>query len=218
VSPSDWVTLLKLAGIQSIPLAFAIVAVALFGTKLADVFLKRTSDMYKLQLEKELTEFKARLDQSGYTDRVIFDKLYEKRVDAIFRLAELFDVFRASMARLTSPLGYQGDPSKEEQMEEARKAGNEFLNYYYTHQILFEESTCSLLDEVARVYNKAYRGMSLYTSGKASRGSDPTEKWIEADEVMSKEAAPLIRKMQSEFRRIIGVPAVGGTEDARVGS
>jgi hypothetical protein len=130
MSPSEWVTLLKLAGVQSVPLALAIVVVALFGTKLANAFLKRTSDMYKLQLEKELTEFKVRLEQAGHTDRVIFDKLHEKRVDAVFRLAELFDVFRTSMVRLTSPLGYKGDPTKEDQMEESRIAGNEFLNYY----------------------------------------------------------------------------------------
>jgi hypothetical protein len=218
VSPGEWLTLLKLAGVQSVPLALAIVAVALFGTKLADALMKRTSEVYKLQLEKELTEFKARLDQTSHTDRVVFDKLYEKRVEAIFRLAELFDVFRNSMTRLTSPLGYQGDPTKEEQMEEAREAGNEFLNYYYRHQILFEESTCVLLDEVAKVHHKAYRGMSLYTYGKASPNYDPAEKWIEADDVMSKEVPPLIKRMQAEFRRIIGVPIAEGAAGARASS
>jgi hypothetical protein len=60
--------------------------------------------------------------------------------------------------------------------------------------------------------------MSLYTRGRATRESDPTEKWIEADEVITEEAPPLIKKMQAEFRRIIGVPSGGGTAGARTGS
>ena len=57
MSARELFELLKIAGIQSVPMALVLVAVVFLGRQLAEALLKRMSELRRLELEKDLEAF-----------------------------------------------------------------------------------------------------------------------------------------------------------------
>lgn len=208
MSARDVVDLLKLAGIQSFPMALALVAVALFGRRLAEVLLKRMSELHRLELDKDLEAYKAHLERATRSLEVTFASLHKERFDAILQLAKTLDATETAMRHFVSFLGYTSDPPKEEQARLAAEAANKFLDSYYAHQVLFQKSTCTLIDEIAGKYREAFRDMEISVLDSPDIGLAPLDKtrlWEKAASVVTKEIPPLAERLRADFRELLGV-------------
>jgi len=122
----ELVDLLKVAGIQSIPFALVLAAVALLVYKLAEVLLKRVLELRRLELDKDLETFKAELARAAQTQHVAFTKLHQERFEAVLKLAKLLDSTDLAMRQLVSRFSLTGaPPPKSEQASTAAKAAKE---------------------------------------------------------------------------------------------
>jgi hypothetical protein len=206
MKPMDWVEILKLAGIQSVPMALALVVVVLLGRKMAEVLLKRMTDLRRLELEKNLEKYKADLAQAAHSQQVVFLKLHERRAEAIVRLAGLLKSIELAMQRLVSLVGLTTDPSKEGQAESASKAASEFFHYYYENQILFDDVTCEVIDKMAGKYDGALLNMwFLIQPAPDMNVQDKSDLWKNAYKAITEDIPPLAGRLRADLRALLGV-------------
>jgi hypothetical protein len=211
VNTRDLLDILKLTGIQSVPIGLALILLVIFGKRLAEALLASATELRKLELEKSLAAYEAEMSKAAYSHQVVFGRLHEKRAEAIFELAVLFDKFESKSQRAVSFFGYAGDPPREQLVKEAGEAGTQFLDYYNSHRVLFEERTCVLVENIAKKYSRAFIDLStLWPQGRLER--DNMALWEKAEKAITKEIPPLTKEMLSEFRRLLGVSELPGTQ------
>ena len=78
----------------------------------------------------------------GDERQIRYTRLYDRRAEVIACLSELFcSGSIRDFQSWTSPIGYQGEPSKQEKMKFAAARFNELSNYYYYYYYYYYTNT-----------------------------------------------------------------------------
>lgn len=205
----DWVDILKLVGITNAASLITLLVVVLFGRQLAEVLMDRAARMKQLELDKQLEAYRAKLTDIANTRQVKLTTLQTRMADAIVELSGLLAELNGRLSQLTSMLGFESDPPKTEQLRDAGLAFRDFAHYYYVHQILLDDQTCSAVDELLKKVDKALIMMSFATNDKACVDK-AGDFWIPADRIVSEVIPPIRDRLRAELQRQLGV--LGGGE------
>lgn len=180
--------------------------------------LQQESDKHKLELDKNLEEYRNHLEILRLQNQVMFSQLHEKRGEVLQNLYKKLINFDSLLYELTKPLKMGNDFKKEEEDRKIRtsEAFNDFNNYYNENRIYFGKITCDLLDKLRADFKKHlkdYTEKDFFIS-LGAQGDELVQASIKAAmvwEKVQKEIPPALRSLEDEFRRILGVPEESNT-------
>jgi hypothetical protein len=233
----DWVKILITLGINSLGQLFLIAAIGLWGRKLIEFFFKETIEikktelaqelqlhkqkieqentLYKLDIDKNLEEYRNKLEILKLEYQVQFSRLHEKRSEVIETIYQ--KLVRLNFAILDLTIGHMvvEDAESEEQnrLKEANDSYFEFLKFYSEKKIYFQPEICLILEKLKILY---WEGALDLTEPKRMRamgvtGPDLTishEKVIAARKSVTEEIPKVLGLLEYEFRILLGVTAI----------
>jgi len=177
--------------------------------------LQHGSDIHKLEIDKNLEEYRSQLEIIRLKNQVIFSQLHEKRGIVLESLYKKLIRFDSLLYTLTIPIKYGSsleDVEMERKINTAHTSGafDDFNKYYNENRIYFSNKTCSLLDKLRNDFKMHLIDYSekdiLKTMG--AEGLELAQATVKAAKVWDKvknEIPPAMRSLEDEFRRILGV-------------
>ncbi len=137
-----------------------------------------------------------------------FQRQYERRDEVIGETWRLLLEANNSFHNWASPFGRDGEPSKVEQGKDVYGAIREFVIYYRSHMLWFDQPT---LDRLNRFTDEMLKGFhNLYDAfEKEQDGQDVWAERVEARREVwrwTREGLPeWIRNIEGDFRRALGI-------------
>ncbi len=136
-----------------------------------------------------------------------FQRQYERRDEVIGKTWQLLLEASNGFHNWASPFGRDGEPSKVEQGKDVYDAIREFVIYYRSHMLWFDQPT---LDRLNRFTDEMLKGFhNLYDAfEKEQDGQDVWAERVEARREVwqwTREGLPeWIRNIEGDFRRALG--------------
>jgi len=211
--------LLKYIGIYS---AASVVIAGMIGylaQKIIEQILKKDLEKFKgelqsenqkakLQFDKEMENYKAGLNLISSRQ----SKLYTKRSEVIEKLYQNLVEFNNAMFDMTvlmrNVTGKDDETIQKEELERignTGKLGTDFFEFYQKNKIYFNVETCKLIEEIQEGFKQSHSDYSF----RHLWGIPPSKMTYEmakgANEKVREEIPKLLKTLEDEFRRSIGV-------------
>ncbi len=108
------------------------------------------------------------------------------------------------------PFQEVGESPIDEKMTEAANSANDFVKYYKSNEILFNETTCKIFDKINESFLKAWkdfrRSRQFGTTASPELSQDLIEKELDAYYKTLLEDIPKLKnELKQDFRKILGV-------------
>jgi len=220
---------IKQLGITSVWIILLVIIIGYLAKKLFELFVDATIDkkkadlskelehykqelsadaqVYKLGLDKKLEEYKNNLQQTSQEHQIRFSKLHADRAETIKTLFSKLVKMEESMSSFVHPFQGVDEPSIESKAEVAADDGNDFLKYYHSNEILFNDNTCKIIDKLNDNFRSAYskhlmhikRVRNQATSVSLIEGLDPYF------DILKNEIIKLKKTLTDDFRTSLGV-------------
>jgi hypothetical protein len=191
--------------------AIAVAALAWLSQSLMTQFLSKDIERHKnnlaaqsaLELEKLRAEFARQALEHEVRFRRVDDKVAEHLAEVYQRLFRLFE----KVSSLVRILEWSNEPSKEEKLNAAGAATQEFWNYFLPNRIYIPpklyERVRELANKLVGIANDFGRGLRREARGAES---DETEDhWSKAFNAIEKEASPLFTALVRDVQSRLGV-------------
>ncbi len=175
----------------------------------------------KSQSEVEIERLKSQLQIAASENNVRFSKVFERTAETIATTHEKLLALQDAVVSYTSPIEFEGTPSKEERRKIVSETLVEFNRYYRPRSLFLPKETATKLDEFAwtlRNQSVDFRLSVERSDALYAPGHPPDwKKWIEITNFMNKEAPKLLNALQDDFRNLLGTaPKLVGTGGAPV--
>lgn len=175
---------------------------AYLGKTAVDAYVTGRVESYKGDLQRLTTEHSVR-----------FQRLHSERAEVIkdlyARVARLHDTLHSTL-RLFQAVG---EPPLVEKVRSLSLQFNELRDFYLPRKIFFAASTCELMDAILEIAKNIFFDITTYevdTSTEAYSRDVLLERhefWAQARAAHNKEFAELKKKLEREFREILGINA-----------
>lgn len=210
----DWTEIVREVGLVSIVSGLIVWLLKQLGQDFIDkkfkayeLELKYKSDDYTHQLDKSLESHRAELSIIYAKASRLHDRRLEIIAELYKKLVRLDDVMNIMTALVR--FGTSDDKTNEEaeskRIENARKAYNDFQSYYTENKIFFANKTNELLDTLRTDYFESYWDYTAYKLYRVTDFKLNLENAKMASEKVKKQIPPILRKLEAEFRQMIGV-------------
>ncbi len=134
-----------------------------------------------------------------------FQRQYERRDEVIGKTWQLLLEADNRFHNWSSPIGYEGEPSKLEQAKPVHEAMREFVRYYRSHMLWFDQYT---LDKLNRFTDDFWSHFyDLYDGFESTNRTEELDAWQKASRWTREGLQEWVRDIESEFRRALGVEA-----------
>lgn len=165
--------------------------------------MDKEMEQYRTELEKELDKYRTELEK----EKLRFSELHNERAKVTAELYERFVAFEEDMRTLTDLMDRQGDPSKDEQMENAAESGNDFVNYYMKKKIYFPPHVCETIEELQGELKDVFVEFQVYKPHIDSPGdSVDADRWLDNWKTVTEDEVPEIKEdLEGHFRELLGV-------------
>jgi lipopolysaccharide biosynthesis regulator YciM len=165
-------------------------------------FDKRLTE-HQTELDKEVSEFRNELEK----ETLQFSQLHEKRAEFTGELYQRFVEFEDALRDLTHLLEQPSDDTKEEELDAAAKAGNNFLNYYMKRKIYFPKEICNTIEEAVEESMEIVNEQRIQAAkSEVHLGPEDFEKEVEHWERVTEEDIPDLKEdLEEHFRELLGV-------------
>lgn len=174
--------------------------------------LSRDLEAHKARLQSESTlelerlRHELRLLESENVKRS--QLLVEKRAELIAELYSKLVDFLGAAESFASPAEWSGEPSKKEKAAALGEKAAAFMDFFQRHRIYFGESICEGLNNLFHtVHGPAirYRVWLRMVEDGNSPGGKLMDSWDEAWNAIQRDVPPLMKTIETEFRRLLGV-------------
>lgn len=157
-------------------------------------------------LEKDITQFKAALQQAAVEHQVRFSKLHEKRAEVLAELYKLLVAAYWQVSEFTS-LAQFGDPDRKAQYVSAINAVATYFRFFDQHRIWLPPELCDPLEGFARELRTPATNLGVYL--QIERPTEKTlkeqsEVWDKAWHAVDGDIPRLRLAIEAEFRKILG--------------
>jgi len=169
-----------------------IAVLAYLGRKLLDTQINKDLEVFKANLNQTLFEHKTRYSLLQEKQALTIGELYGKIARVSSRLSKLINIFQ---------LG--DNVSLQDKINEVASMATDMQDYFYEHEIYFDDSTCTMINEVLLVLHSVYVNFSASQKGSETYQSDESGQWRSAIEEFRKKYAPLRQKLKRELRAIL---------------
>jgi hypothetical protein len=205
---TTWIDLVRELGITSVPVALVLVVIAYLGRKSIESFFATTTELRKVELNKDLESYKAELSKAALSHQIRFSRLHNDRAEAILTMYEKLVVMEGAMMSLTAAVEFAGEPSKDEKLKTAMNTVQDFFNYFSRKEVLFDEGACKLMSEISDSYWKATLRLGIMWSvGQLDNPNLVREKaatWEAAVRVVEERVPTMKRELKAELRTMLG--------------
>lgn len=165
--------------------------------------MDKEMEQYRAELEKELDNYRTELEK----EKLRFSELHNERAKVTAELYERFVEFEEDMRTLTDLMERPGDPPMDEQMENAAKSGNQFVNYYMKNKIYFPPYVCETIEHLQSELKSVFVEFQVYKPHVDQPGDsvDP-DRWLKNWNTVTKDEVPEIKEeLEGHFRDLLGV-------------
>jgi hypothetical protein len=135
--------------------------------------------------------------------------LNEKRAEVVAELYKRLVEFLFAAESFAAIAEYSGEPTKEEKAQILGDKAQRFHEYFHHHRIYFSEKLCDGLQELFRAVTgptMSFRMWMRLAENSAGRSVEKYhESWDAAWKVIRNEVPPLQKKLENEFRNLLGV-------------
>lgn len=175
--------------------------IAFLGKKAIEAYINGRVESYKANLEKIATEHSIRF-QSLHSERAqVIKEFYEK-------LALLDDSLYSTLRRFQAV----GEPELKEKVDKLANQFNEIRHYFLPKRIFFENHLCDLIDKILDSAKGVFFDITTYpvdTSDLSYKYDSEVLKerhdfWENARKIHESEISELKKKLEDEFRNILG--------------
>jgi hypothetical protein len=209
MTTGEWIDVLKLLGVSSVPAALILAATIFLGKRFVEHLLARSVELKKLELDKDLEQFKSELQRATASHEIRFAKLHAEQADAIVVLYERLSVLESAMLVMTSMIQRVNAPPKSEQAMVAVKAAADFLEFYVRKEILLPPKVCAIIDDIFGEYKKALLEFTFFPPDSSAHDFDEAlqkaEFWRRAGKRTNEKVPPLKQQLKTELQRLLGV-------------
>jgi len=191
--------------------ASGISTILIFGVKFAmNQFGKMGIEKYKSELQKEMLEFQNGLEKNFESFKVNYTQLHLDQVEAIKELYKRLIVAEISLEELLRPIKVNYPKKDTEIASEVVKNVNDFFNYFFQNEILFNENSCELIIKIHNQMREAWQPHFLkeFMGDDADRTikAEIAEKMIKAyDDYIQTQIPALKQELKKDFRKYLGV-------------
>jgi len=224
-----WIEFFKQLGFTSLWAIILILIIGFLAKKLFDFFIDKTIDskksdlgkeleqfkqelsteaqIHKLDLDKTLEEYKNSLQQVSQEHQIRFSKLHADRAETIKTLFSKLVKLEDAMISFVAPLQWSGEPSPSEKSNIAANEGNDFLSFFHNNEILFNDRTCEIINELNFKFKTAYdehvthlkREKEPHMYKNLPKDLDPYF------DILKNEVPKLKKLLTDDFRKTLGV-------------
>lgn len=158
-------------------------------------------------LDKELEQFKSRLQEEADKNRFQFERLHTERAKVIAelytKLVDMENSFQTAMA----PFKPSGSAPLIEDLKIAQVQYNEFINYFHSKRIYFRVETCNIIEEIITISHHAWIEFTALDPGGPNAElyrKESFANWRSAWDKAKKKLPDARSKLELEFRGILG--------------
>jgi hypothetical protein len=227
-----WIEILKTLGIETGGEILLLIVIGFFGKKIFEYFFSKSLELkkaelnqgleshkqnlqsettiYRLNLDKDMEEFKGELNKLSFEHQTKYIQLHTDRASTITKLYNLLNDLETKMESLMRPFQDNEEKPIEEKFKDAADSANEFVNYYKSKEILFNAKTCELFEKINDGFLKAWK--LFRTSKRFSQGASPelSQEFFEKEmdayyETLLTEIPVLKNELKDDFRAMLGV-------------
>jgi len=183
--------------------AIAIALLCLIGAGLGAFIRKKGDNLATKQdigdITRKVEEVKAEFVKISSEHQIRFSKLHEKRAEVIAELySRLYDYYWAVCAFLKD---HQTTSPDEKEIKKIDDKSYIFSDYFYKHQIYFDEDLGSKIEKIIPTLYSAYVPLERGDNNDASS----KENWKKCAEIVDKQFPKIKDSLERDFRKILGV-------------
>ncbi len=214
--------ILSLIGITTASSIIITIILSVFGKALMQTLLNQYLELKKVQLGKDLEQYKQELNIKTEIQKVEMSKilesfkgelnllnsknikLHEKQLSVI---AELYKKLVkthfefTTMTAMLKPVLKDIEVEERERINEAGKAFNEYTQFYMENKVFFSKDTATLLDKLRDTWRNSFYDYSQ----KWGDHQTDYENTKRASEVVRNEIPKVLEKLEDEFRTLLTV-------------
>lgn len=203
-------------GITSIWLIIILIIVGFVAKLAIERFFDSKLEKAKNELERQLEKYKAELERLKKENEIKFSRLHTERADALKDLSTKLRFYKNSTFVLLDMLE-SNDQRREEQMKYLADNYINFASTYEDNLIFFSPKTCDLIEEFHDQKELIDQKIHNYLSDDEViklKNIDEQErkKYFRVLQEVKEEAeqtiTPLLRRVITEFREIMGVDEI----------
>ncbi len=178
---------------------------AYLGKGLLDTQIRKDLAAFKAgldsQINRDLAAFKTSLNQALFEHQTRYSILREKQALVI---GELYSKIAHVSSRLAGMIHIfqPGGVNVQERISEVASLAQDMQDYFSQHEIYFDDSTCTMIDQMNGVLHSVYTSFSVSQTGE-TYGPDESGLWRGANKEFKEKCVPLKQELRREFRAIL---------------
>lgn len=146
---------------------------------------------------------------AAFEHEIVFSRLHDRRVEIIAELYSLLKDVLFKAQNFSNPLGYTGDPTREEKRKIFSDALNKFSEQFEKNKIWLDESLCNEVQKLYKELIAPAREMILAELLSEDGDHDAKRKkyttWFEAHQKYENEVPRAVILLENEFRKVLYV-------------
>jgi hypothetical protein len=192
--------------------AVATFAIAWLARSIITNWLSKDVERYKTQLKAEsdvsVERLRSDLQITAAKRNIEFSRIHEKRLEIISELAGKLVTFHQAVASYVSVFEWKEGPSKEERRKLAADAFTKFNEYYHPRRFFLPQHTVEKVEDFREGLYKISIDFMFYVEQGRPFSKDPAKDidvWAKASEYTSVEAPKLLKELEDDFRKVLGI-------------
>ena len=205
-----WQTVLLAIGSNTV----AIAVLAFVGKSLFEKIIARDSARFEIELKAkfdgEMQRLKSELELKSIEHQVRFSRLHEKRADCIAKLYSLLVESLWEAESFLTLVEWNGEPSKKEKHITAMNQLVKTFRYFDKHRIYFNDDMCQSMESMLRETRRLMIEFGIWVQYDPATltersAKEKHETWVKNYETFKNEIPKEMRKLENEFRTILGI-------------
>ncbi|WP_456325669.1 hypothetical protein [Desulfonauticus submarinus] len=132
----------------------------IIGVILKTWFTERLSQSIKHEYDKELENFKNKLQIEAYKRNIEYSRIHEKRLEIISELAGKMYSLHQALTQYVSVFEWEDGPTKKERRKMVVETLGDFLKFYRPKKLFLPENTVEKIDSfIKRLNDTAFKFM-----------------------------------------------------------
>jgi hypothetical protein len=154
-------------------------------------------------LDRDLANFKLKLERASYEHQIRFSKLHEIRAQIIAELyGRLFEFHWAVCGFLRDFHKANHDAKR---IQDLDIKSYDFKDYFDKHRIHFTENICHKVDELVNALYSAYVPLQAIGSDSDRYDKQSRQDWNKCAKIVQEKYPEIMESLESDFRKILGV-------------
>jgi len=165
-----------------------------------DRHLEEHKDRLKKETDAEIEKLKAQLNITATEKRIVFEKLHEKRAEAISQLYWKLKLFYDTVCSLVDWMGTPASQAK--RYGECVEQYEAFYNIFIEKQIFIPLTAKDKIETIKRTLAIEIRKFKMFVM--TDHGIQKTDEWNNIETTVKEKFPAVFQELENEFRNLLG--------------